>query len=222
MKLLIIEDDKEILALLAPLLRSEGFDVDAAQDGQDGLHKALNNGYDLIVLDIVLPSKSGRQICFQIREANKHMPIIMTSAKEEIGTRVDLLSIGADDYLVKPFSLVELVARIKALLRRPNSIASHILRIHDVILDIDKHIVMRGKKQIQLTPKEFFLLEYLMRNQDRVVSRATILEEIWEKDTDTFTNTIETHILNLRKKLGIKNNQDLIVSISGLGYKIVT
>jgi two-component system copper resistance phosphate regulon response regulator CusR len=220
MNILIVEDNKEILSLLQPLLRSEGFVVDVAEHGDDGLYKAKTNNYDIIILDIMLPGKDGRQICKEIRSSGKQVPIIMLSVKGEIGTKVDLFSIGADDYVVKPFSFVELLARIRALLRRPNTMKSDVLRIGDLVLDIGRHVVTRGKKIIRLTPKEFFLLEYLMRNQDRVLSRAAILEHVWDMDADPFTNTIETHILNIRKKLGGKAKRNIIENISGVGYKI--
>lgn len=221
MNILIIEDDKEILNFLKPFLKSEGFVVDVAENGDDGLYKAKINDYDIIILDILLPGKDGRQVCSEIRSTGNHVPIIVLSVKGEISTKVDLLDIGADDYLTKPFSYVELMARVKALLRRSKSIKSDVLCVDDLILDTRRHVVTRGKTDIHLTPKEFFLLEYLMRNEDKVLSRASILEHVWDIDTDPFTNTIETHILNLRKKIGCKNKRELIHSISGMGYKIV-
>ncbi len=220
MNLLIVEDDKEILSLLKPLFKSEGFVVDVAEDGDIGSYKVKTNDYDIVILDIILPHKDGRQICSELRSAGKNMPVVMLSVKGEIGTKVDLLNIGADDYVTKPFSFTELLARVQALLRRPKKIEGDILYIDDLVLDMGRHIVKRGKKDIHLTPKEFFLLEYLMRNQDRVLSRAVILEHVWDMDADPFTNTIETHILNLRKKIGGKNKRGLIHSISGMGYKI--
>jgi len=220
MNVLIVEDDKEIVDFLKSALRAEGFVVDTALDGNDGSYKAKVNKYDLIILDVGLPHKDGRQVCSEIRSLGKTMPIIILSIKGEIETKVDLLRMGADDYIVKPFSFVELLARIQAVLRRPKEIEADILQADDIKLDVRRHTVSRGAKNIPLTPKEFFLLEYLMRNNGQVLSRAEILEHVWDMNADPFTNTIETHITSLRKKLGTKDRQEYIQTVSGSGYKI--
>lgn len=220
MNLLVVEDDKETRNFLKSSLKAEGFVVDIAEDGKTGSYKASVNDYDLVILDIELPYKNGRQICSELRSSGKNMPIIMLSVKGEIDTKVDLLQTGADDYLTKPFSFTELSARIKALLRRPQKIEGEVLCIDDLVLDTGGRTVACAGKEVSLTPKEFFLLEYLMRNRGRVMSRQALLEHVWDVNADPFTNTVETHIVNLRKKLKQKNKREIICTVSGTGYKI--
>ncbi|MDD5726063.1 MAG: response regulator transcription factor [Patescibacteria group bacterium] len=220
MNLLIVEDEKEIIDFLRLSLEEEGFVVDTAEDGEIGSYKARTNKYDLILLDNNLPQKDGRQICFEIRSRGDEVPIIMLSVQSEIDSKVDLLNIGVDDYVTKPFSFEELLARIKALLRRPQKMEHRILKIDDLVLDTDSHSAQRGSKKVHLALKEFVLLEYLMRNQGQVLSRSTILEHVWDMNADPFTNTIETHILNLRRKIECNNKRKLIHTVSGVGYKI--
>lgn len=220
MNLLIVEDNKEILDFLRHSLKDEGFVVDTAADGQAGSYKARTNNYDLLILDNMLPHMTGRQICYELRSNGNGAPILMLSVKSETDTKVDLLNAGADDYMTKPFSYTELLARIKALLRRPKKVEGAVLKIDNLTLNADTCIVERGGKKILLTLKEFVLLEYLMRNQGRVLSRATLLEHAWDMNADPFTNTIETHILNLRKKIRSKNRKELIHTTVGRGYKM--
>lgn len=220
MNVLIVEDDKETLDFLKDFLKAEGFVVDATEDGEDGSYKAKVNAYDIVILDIGLPRKDGRQIAAELRADGKTMPILILSIKGEIGTKAELLDIGADDYVVKPFSFIELLARVRALLRRPKRIEGEVLQIDDLVLDVRKRIVVRGKKQIHLSPKEFFLLEYFLRNEGKVLSRVEILEHVWDMNADLFTNTVETHIVNLRRKLQQKNQRELIHTVSGTGYKL--
>lgn len=219
MNLLIVEDDKETLDFLKPSLKAEGFVVDVAEDGEAGSYKAKLNNYDLIILDIGLPRKDGRQVCSEIRAAGKGMPILMLSIKGEIETKVDLLSIGADDYVTKPFSYAELAARVKALMRRPQKAEDDILRVDEIELNLPKRAVYRSGKEIHLAPKEFFLLEYLLRNRGRVLTRQTILEHVWDMNADLFTNTVETHVVSLRRKLKPRN-RNFIRTVSGTGYVI--
>lgn len=220
MNILIVEDNKETVNFLKTSLGDVGYVIDTAEDGKTGCHKALKNNYDLIILDNILPQKDGRQICFEIRKKRKNVPIIILSVKSEIEDKVGLLNIGADDYLTKPFSFAELLVRIRALLRRPVKIENTILRIGDLTLDANSHKIKRGKKEICLSPKEFYLLEYLMKNRGRVLSRTEILEHVWDMNADPFTNTIETHILNLRKKIEKQDKIKLIHTVPGRGYKI--
>lgn len=218
MNLLIVEDDKETVSFLKPSLKAEGFVVDVAEDGEAGSYKAQLNNYDLIILDIGLPRKDGRQVCAEIRAAGKTMPILMLSIKGEIETKVDLLTIGADDYVTKPFAYSELAARVKVLMRRPTRAEDEILRVGDVELNLPRRSVHRAGKPVHLAPKEFFLLEYLLRNRGRVMTRQAILEHVWDMNADLFTNTVETHVVNIRRKL--KKDKSFIRTVSGTGYVI--
>lgn len=220
MRLLIIEDEKEIAEVLKASLENECFVVDVAYDGKKGCFLALTNDYDLIILDYILPQKDGLQVCQEIRRRGKILPILALSVKSEAITKVDFLNAGVDDYLTKPFSFEELLARIRALLRRPLQIASEILKIDDLVLDTKRHLVWRGKKEIYLTRKQFILLEYLMRNQSFVVSRGMIMEHVWDINADPFSNTIEAHILALRRKIDTSRKRKLIQTVPGRGYKI--
>jgi DNA-binding response OmpR family regulator len=220
MNLLIVEDDKSTVDLLRNSFEDEGFTVDVAMDGAAGSYKARINSYDLIILDINLPEKDGRQVCTEIRQNGKVMPILILSVKSEIESKASLLDMGADDYVIKPYSFIELLARVKALLRRPKHIEYSIFKIEGLVLDVDCHTVKRDGKLIKLTPKEFMLLEYLMRNRGRVLTRTHILEHVWGDDADPFSNTIETHILNLRRKIDQNKKKKLIHTIPSMGYKI--
>lgn len=220
MKILLVEDEKEIINFLKSSLEAECYTVDIAEDGEKGSYLARTNDYDLVVLDIVLPKKNGKEICQEIRKDGKEMPIIMLSIKSEISTKVELLNIGADDYITKPFSFKELLARVKALIRRPHKIEVEIIKIDDLILNTESQTTKRGSEEIYLTRKEFILLEYLMRNNGNVMSRSMIMEHVWDINADPFSNTIESHILNLRRKIDKNYNKKLIQTISGRGYKI--
>lgn len=220
MRILIIEDDKDICSFLKTGLEAEGFTVDLAEDGEKGSYIARTNDYDLILLDNVLPKKEGIEVCQEIRQSKKATRIILLSVKSEIFHKVDLLNSGADDYVTKPFSFIELLARIRAVLRRPPLIESDTLSLDDLVLDRKKQTAMRGKKLIYLTRKEFQLLEYLMKNSGCFVSRGMIMEHVWDMNVDPFSNTIEAHILNLRKKIDAQKKQKLIHTVPGRGYKL--
>ncbi len=220
MRILLIEDEKGIVDFLKPSLEAEPFVVDIAIDGERGSYLGRTNDYDLIVLDNILPKKNGLEVCKEIRKAGKTLPILVLSVKTETITKIELLNAGADDYLSKPFSLEELRARIRALLRRPKQIESEILTINDLTLDMKRCAVRRGKKEIYLTRKEFMLLEYLIRNPGIVLSRGMIMEHVWDMNADPFSNTIESHILSLRRKINFPGKKKLIHTISGRGYKI--
>ncbi len=220
MRILLVEDDEQILASLRVRLKSEGFSVDTENDGIRGSFLARTNNYDVIILDYLLPRKNGGKICQEIRARGTAVPIIMISVQTEIPTRVELLNLGADDYVTKPFPFEELLARIRAVLRRPSQIKEDILSIDDLVLDSARCNVERAGKKIKLTRKEFALLEYLLRHKGSVLSRGTLMEHVWDIHGDLFSNTIETHILNLRKKIDRPNAKKLIYTISGRGYKI--
>lgn len=221
MHILVVEDDREISDFLRVSLEAECFAVDTAFDGETGSYLARTNHYDIIILDNVLPTKEGRLACKEIREAGKTTPIIMLSVKSETVTKVDLLNAGADDYMTKPFSLNELMARIRALLRRPKELTSEILSLGDLVIDISKHSVKRGGKEIYLTRKEFVLLVYLLKNAGSAMSRGMIMENVWNMKIDPFSNTIESHILSLRKKIDTKAKKKLIQTVPGIGYKMM-
>ena len=222
MKILVIEDEKRINDLIKAGLESERFVVDATDTGDKGLLMAQSSAYDTIILDNVLPKKSGLEICQELRKIGNHTPIIILSVKSEVYTKTSLLNAGADDYLIKPFSMEELLARIRALLRRPQQIRSDILRIDDLEMDLKKHQVRRGKRDIKLTRKEFLLLEYLFKNEDIALSKDMIMEHVWDMHVDPFSNTIEAHVASLRKKVDFAGKRKLIQTISGIGYKIST
>jgi len=220
MRILLIEDEKEISGFLKPCLEAENFIVDLAQDGEKGSFLARTNDYDLIILDIGLPKKQGDQVCKEIRGNNKNVPIVVLTIKSEIVNKLNLFDKGADDYLTKPFSFEELLARIRAVLRRPHQTENEILTVGDLTLDVKRHLVKRGSKEIYLTRKEFTLLEYLIKNQGLALSRGMIMEHVWDINADPFSNTIEAHILKLRQKIDKGNQIKLIHTIPGRGYKI--
>lgn len=219
-RLLVVEDEKAISDFLLKSLKAENFSIDAAEDGEKGLQLARLNAYDLLILDNVLPKKTGPEICRELRKLNITTPILMLSIKCDVMTKVDILNQGADDYLAKPFSFEELVARIRALLRRPKQIEEEILKLDDLVVDTKKYKVERGSKDIYLTRKEFMLLEYLLRNQGFVLSRGMILEHVWDMNIDPFSNTIESHIVVLRKKVDTLGKTKLIHTVPGRGYKL--
>jgi DNA-binding response OmpR family regulator len=220
MRILVVEDEQSVANFLKSSLEAECFAVDVAEDGETGSFLARTNEYDAIILDNVLPKKNGREVCREVRERGKSTPIIMLSAKSEVADKVDLLDGGADDYLTKPFSFVELIARLKALFRRPRKIQGDILRVGNLDLDVRTHRVRRGEKEVYLTRKELMLLEYLMRNKGTVVSRSMIMEHVWDIHADPFSNTIESHIFSLRKKIDGAGEGKLIHTIPGRGYKL--
>jgi len=222
MRILIIEDDEEVRSFLRKGLMAEAFAVDMAEDGDTGSYLARTNEYDIIILDNSLPMKSGLQACKEIRKSGKTIPILILSVISDPRQKTEFLNAGADDYLSKPFSFKELLARLRALLRRPRNLVQTLLTVGDLKVDIIKQTVVRGRLNIYLTRKEFSLLEYLIRNKGRILSRGMIMEHVWNVDSDPFSNTIEAHILNLRKKIHGGDRRELIHNIPGRGYTIAT
>ena len=220
MRLLIIEDDKNLIRLLKTALKPAGYAVDTAESGEKGLNLALTNNYDLIITDYNLPRVSGREIIEKIRCEGQNTPILVLSVRSEINDRVELLNLGADDYLAKPFTLAELLARIKALLRRPQNLKNKTLKIGDIEMYPEKFLATKNGKRISLSSKEFALLQYLIENKGEILSRQKIMEHVWDENADPFSNTIEVHIMNLRKK--IKTRSAAIFTYSNIGYKIDT
>jgi len=222
MKILIIEDETEIRDFLQTSFESECFVVDTASDGESGWELLKVNSYDVVILDNILPKKSGESICRDMRAMGNTTPILILSVVSEVTAKVELLNNGGDDYLDKPFSFLELLARVHALARRPRKMEHEILTIGPLSLNPHAHVVTWNASAIKLTRKEFVLLEYLMRNAGNVLSRGMIMEHVWDMNADPFSNTIESHIVSLRKKIDTQSrfNQSIIKTVSGRGYKL--
>jgi len=220
MKILVIEDEKRITSFIRKGLQYEGYTVDIAFDGATGFSKAQDESFDLIVLDVMLPEMDGVRLCAQLRDKGLATPVIMLTAKDSVDDRVKGLDAGADDYLVKPFSFKELLARIRSLLRRGEAVKQTILQVDDLVLDPASREVKRGERLIELSRKEYGLLEYLMRNPNQVLTRTMIAEHVWNYDFDSFTNTIDVYIRYLRKKVDVGEGKKLIKTVRGVGYKI--
>jgi two-component system copper resistance phosphate regulon response regulator CusR len=220
MKLLLVDDEENILKTLKSVLETEGWVVDIATDGEKALSLGLIEKYDLLILDYNLPKKSGLEVCKELRASGKTVPILMISVRTEVDDKVDLLNAGADDYLSKPLSSKELIARAKALFRRPPEIKESVLKVDDLVLNKTNKTVFRNDKEIYLTRKEFSLLEFLMENTNRILSRTEIMERVWGSEIDSFSNTVETHILRLRKKIDGDYEKKLIKTFPGRGYKM--
>jgi len=216
MKILIIEDDENILAVLKRGFEEEEYVIDTALDGEDGEYLALTNSYDIILLDWMLPVKNGIEVLESLRQKDILTPIIMLTAKDDIDDKVMGLTVGADDYLSKPFSFKELLARVNVLYRRALSVTTNKLHIHDITIDIDSKRVTNAEEEIILTQKEYELLLFLVKNKNKLVSNALIEEQLWNNEEYINSNVIQVTIYNLRKKLG----KDFIKSSRGFGYKI--
>lgn len=221
MRILIIEGNQIIQESLVTYLRAGSFAVDATCCGDHGSRLARMNDYDLIILDYCPKNKHGKEVLQEIRAHGKVFPILVLACENETSCKVSMLNAGADDYLTKPFSMSELDARIRALLRRPPVIHPEIFILGNIQIDCRKQTIWDGTKTIYLTRKEFSLLEYLVRNKGYVVSRGMIMEHVWDQESDPFSNTIEAHIGNLRRKLGTSGHS-LIHTVPGRGYKIAT
>ncbi len=220
MKILIVEDEVKLNKGLKLGLERKGFAVDSAYDGEEGERLGKWNEYDLIVLDVMMPKRDGIEVCYNLRKAGKKMPIIMLTAKDAVEDKIVGLEMGADDYLGKPFSFDELIARIRSLLRRPALTAEDVYQIDELVLDTRSQKVTIKGKEVTLTLREYALLEYLMRNQDKVLTRDDLLEHVWDRNHDTLSNVVDVHIKNLRKKLPKKYAQ-LVETIRGKGFRFV-
>ncbi len=220
MRILIIEDDHKIANSVRKGLQNQSYAVDVCYNGDDGLQTALSTDYDLIILDRMLPGKDGIEILSTLRKDGKHTPVLLLTAKDHVLERAAGLNAGADDYLVKPFAFVELVARVRALLRRPQKANDTMLSYADISLDPETFTVNRGDKAILLSQKEFALLEYLMNNPGRVLSKETIMDHVWDYDADILPNTVEVYIGYLRNKIDkpFQGSKDLIHTRRGFGY----
>lgn len=218
MRILLVEDDKLVARSLVSMLKEANCAVDATPEGERGYFLAATNPYDAIILDYNLPDISGREVVKKLRAENISTPIIILTVKSEVDDKVDLLSMGADDYLTKPFVLSELLARLKALTRRPVTCQSTVLSCGALTVIPERFHAQLGSKNLKLSGKEFSLLEYLIKNSGRIMSRREIIEHVWDENANPFSNIIEVHIKNLRKKLG--RGRKIIVTYANRGYKL--
>lgn len=220
MRILIIEDQHDLAQTLYDSLK-EYFMVDLAYTGKDGRYQAQINTYDVIILDLTLPDISGKEVCLSLRKDGISTPILILTAVDKVQEKIALLDVGADDYLTKPFHFPELLARVRAILRRnPDGLLSQSLQIGDLSLNMVTRKVLRDKTEIKLRRKEFDLLEYLMRNVGKVLSRDMILEHVWGSDAKLFTNVVDVHVKYLRDRIDRPFSSKLIKTLSGAGYKI--
>ena len=218
MRVLVIEDEKKVADFISNGLAEEGYAVDVAHDGDQGYFLAMTTEYDAILLDIMLPKMDGFTLCTKLRSEDNHTPILMLTAKDAIKDKVRGLDAGADDYLTKPFAFEELLARIRSLLRKKSLQQKTRFQVDDLVLDTITHTVSRGESEIQLSVKEYSLLEYLMRNTGSVVTRTMIAEHVWDINFDTFTNVIDVYISYLRNKIDRGHDIKLIHTVRGRGY----
>lgn len=222
MRILVVEDEHKIANSIKKGLEQESFAVDVAYDGETGYDLASSEDYDVIILDLMLPKMDGLTICKTLRTQNIHTPILILTAKDRVGDKVEGLNSGADDYLPKPFAFSELLARIKALSRRPIKTLNTILKVGDLSLDTVKFNIKRRRKSITLSKTEYSLLEYMMRNKGKILTKDQIINNVWDYDADILPNTVEVYIGYLRRKIDkpFPKNKPLIETVRGFGYVI--
>jgi len=223
MRVLVVEDEHKIANSIKKGLEQESYAVDVAFDGEQGFDLAATEDYDAIILDLMLPKMDGMELCQKLRkEENIHTPILMLTAKGQLDDKINGLNAGADDYLVKPFAFAELLARIKALTRRPKQTLDRVLKVEDLTLNTLNYEVKRARKQIELSKKEFALLEYLLRHKGKILTKEQIINHVWNYDADVLPNTVEVYIGYLRSKIDrpFKNKPPLVHTIRGFGYRI--
>jgi heavy metal response regulator len=218
MRVLLVEDDEAVASFVRRGLTQEGYAVDVATEGRDAFHRALDESYDVIILDVVIPHLDGLAVLGSLRKEGSAVPVLILSARDSVEDRVRGLNCGADDYLVKPFSFAELSARVRALLRRRGGVESSCVRIGQLRIDFAARKVARDGCPISLTRKEFALLEYFARNRDTVLTRAMIAEHVWDQHFDSFSNTIDVYIRYLRAKIEDGCQSKLIHTVRGVGY----
>ena len=220
MRVLVVEDEKKLAQFIRRALREDGYAVDLTHDGEEGAHLALTEEYDVVVLDLLLPRRDGLSILRDLRKKNVAVPVLVLTARDTVRDRVRGLDEGADDYLTKPFSLEELRARVRALLRRGAGAAATVLRCADLSMDLVKREVLRGKRNLDLTPREFSLLEFLLRHAGRVVTRTSIAEHVWNFHFEWNSNIVDVYINALRRKLESEGESRLIHTVRGVGYSL--
>lgn len=218
-KILIIEDESNISDFVKMELEYEGYEAEISEDGKEGLIKALREDYDLIVLDLMLPGISGLEVCRRLKK-EKDIPVIMLSAKDSVMDKVAGLQIGADDYIAKPFAIEELIARIQVIFRRTEKVKSNIIKFKDLSIQLESRTVMKNEEKINLTNKEYELLILLLNNKGKVVTRDSILNEVWGYDYDAGTNVVDVYVSYLRNKLDEKNKEAYIETVRAVGYII--
>ena len=220
MRVLVVEDEVRLAEALQVGLQAEGFTADVAHDGEQGLHLATERAYDAVVLDVMLPRLNGYRVCQRLRAADNWVPVLMLSAKDGEYDQAEGLDVGADDYMLKPFSYVVLVARLRALIRRGAPARPAVLAAGDLHLDPARHEVRRGAQPVELTPREFALLEYLMRRRDEVVGKQDILEHVWDAHYDGDPNVVEVYVGYLRRKIDTPFGRHSLQTIRGAGYRL--
>jgi len=220
MRILLVEDEPRVASFINKGLREQSYAVDISADGDDALYKAGVNQYDLIILDVMLPVKDGYRVCQELREQGIKTPVLMLTARDSVDDRVTGLDSGADDYLIKPFDFKELLARLRALLRRAKQLRPETLRVADMILNTSNHSVTRGERTIHLTAKEYALLEFFVLRENRVVGREEIAEHVWDEYFDPFSNVIDVYVRRLRKKVDEGFESPLIHTRRGEGYML--
>ena len=220
MRVLVVEDEVRLAGALQLGLQAEGFTADVAHDGEQGLHLATERAYDAVVLDVMLPKLNGYRVCQRLRAAGNWVPVLMLSAKDGEYDQAEGLDVGADDYMVKPFSYVVLVARLRALIRRGAPARPAVLLAGDLRLDPARHEVRRGAQPVELTPREFALLEYLMRRRDEVVAKQDILEHVWDAHYDGDPNVVEVYVGYLRRKIDSPFGRHSLQTVRGAGYRL--
>ena len=218
MRVLLVEDDSGIAHFVAKGLREQSYAVDVSANGEEALYQVAINTYDLVILDVMIPAPNGFAVCKELRRTGHRMPVLMLAARDAVEDRVEGLDCGADDYLTKPFEFRELLARLRALLRRPSALQSPTLSVADLIVDTAGQAVSRGGRFISLTAKEYALVEFLVRNAGRVVGRAEIAEHVWDEEFDPFSNLIEVYVNRVRLKIDAKGFNPLLHTRRGAGY----
>lgn len=220
MRLLVIEDDRQLTPLLKKGLAARGYEVDVAHDGEMGSYLAESGAYDAIITDILLPGKNGTTLCRELRQRGVMTPVLMLTARDAVAEKVEGFAVGADDYLTKPFAFEELLARVGALVRRGTGFQPEVLRVADLELDTAAHEVRRAGAVIPLGPREYGVLERLMRGPDRVIGREHLLAQVWGSNSDAYSNVVETSVRRLRSAIDRDGEQSLIQTVRGVGYKI--
>lgn len=220
MRILIVEDEHRLSNIIKKGLGEDGFAVDQAFDGEEGLYLAESEEYNLVLLDLMLPKLDGLELCRRLRAKNNKTPILILTAKSTTEDKIAGLDSGADDYLTKPFSFLELRSRIHALIRRSHQETSPVLKVSDLELDPLKHLVKRNNNKVSLTPKEFAILEFLLRHKGEVVSRTAIIEHVWDYNFDGLSNVVDVFVVSLRKKVNSGHKTKLIETIHGVGYRV--